>query len=274
VDRRGALEIVPALNDQVSAASYSPRDGQADPALTTRAFAAAAARHGATYWNGTESLSLLASESRVTGLSTSRGDVEADAVVVAAGAWSDHLAASVELRLPIRTRVPQILISTPGTPGTVRPVLGSVSRRLSLKQLDDGSFMLGGGWPGIPSEDRRSYTMQDASIEGGWAAGAGLIPAVGEQTISRRWCGLEAQSFDGIPFIGAVPGHSGLTVATGFSGHGFAIAPTVGRAVADQLAGKPTPELDGLSLDRIATFDQAAVARFLADQDGCDLGVG
>src|SRR5205823_5707414 len=38
VDRQGALEIVPGLNDQVSAASYSPRDGQADPALTTRAF--------------------------------------------------------------------------------------------------------------------------------------------------------------------------------------------------------------------------------------------
>ena len=274
VDRRGALEIVPALNDQVSAASYSPRDGQADPALTTRAFASAAERHGATYWNGVESLGLLATDSRVTWLRTSRGEVEAEAVVVAAGAWSDHLAGSVDLRLPIRTRVPQILISTPGTPGTVQPVLGSVSRRLSLKQLDDGSFMLGGGWPGIPSEDRRTYTMQAASIEGGWAAGAGLIPAVDEQTINRAWCGLEAQSFDGIPFIGAVPGYSGLTVATGFSGHGFAIAPTVGRTVADQLAGKPTPELDGLSLDRIATFDQAAVERFLNDQDGSDLGVG
>jgi glycine/D-amino acid oxidase-like deaminating enzyme len=41
------------------------------------------------------------------------------------------------------------------------------------------------------------------------------------------------------------------------SADGFAIAPAVGRAVADQLAGHPTPELDGLDPARISTFDQA-----------------
>jgi len=274
VDRREALEIVPGLNDQASAASYSPRDGQADPPRTTQAFAGAAERHGATYWNDTKGLGLLATDSRVTGLRTSRGDVTTSAVVVAAGSWSDDLVASVGLRLPIRTRVPQILISTPARPGLLRPVLGSVSRRLSLKQLDDGSFMLGGGWPGVPSADRRSYTMEQSSIEGGWATAAGLIPAVGEQRLARKWCGLEAQSFDGIPFIGPIRGVDGLTVATGFSGHGFAIAPAVGRAVADQLAGRPAPELADLSPDRIDTFDRAAVERFLNDQEGSDMGVG
>lgn len=274
LDRREALEIVPGLNDQASAASYSPKDGQADPPRTTRAFAGAAERHGATYWNGTESLGLLATDSRVTGLRTSRGDVSASAVVLAAGGWSDDLAASVGLRLPIRTRAPQILISTPARPGLVVPVLGSVSHRLSLKQLDDGSFMLGGGWPGVPSADRRSYTMQPSSIEGGWATGAGMIPSVGEQTIARKWCGLEAQSIDDIPFIGPIRGLDGLTVATGFSGHGFAIAPAVGRAVADQLAGRAVPELADLSPDRIQSFDPEAVERFLTNRDGRDLGVG
>ena len=100
--------------------------------------------------------------------------------------------------------------------------------------------MLGGGWPGVASKDRRSYTMVDASIEGGWAAGAGIVPAVGEQRLARQWCGLEAESFDHVPLIGPVRrGLDGLTVAIGFSGHGFAIAPAVGRCVADQLAGSP-----------------------------------
>ena len=71
--------------------------------------------------------------------------------------------------------------------------------------------------------------------------GPGSIPAVGEQKIARQWCGLEAQSFDGIPFIGAVPSFERLTVATGCSGHGFAIAPASGRAIADQLAGRASP---------------------------------
>jgi sarcosine oxidase, subunit beta len=134
--------------------------------------------------------------------------------------------------------------------------------------------MLGGGWPGVPSADRRSYTMEQSSIEGGWATAAGLIPAVGEQKLARQWCGLEAQSFDGIPLIGPIRGFDGLTVATGFSGHGFAIAPAVGRAVADQLAGQSVPELADLSPDRADGFDPEAVEQFLNDLDGSDLGVG
>ena len=277
LDRKEAHEVAPALSETVTAASYSPRDGQADPILTTRAFVTAAARQGAVAWLDTATLGLIVEGGRVTGVRTSRGEVQAEAVVLAAGAWTDELALSAGVKLPIRTRVPQILISSPAPPGTLRPVLGSAGRRLSLKQLPSGEFMLGGGWPGIASEDRRSYTMLDASIEGGWAAGVGIVPAVGEQRIVRQWCGLEAECFDHVPLIGPVAGlggPAGLTVAVGFSGHGFAIAPAVGRAVADQLAGRPTPELAGLDPGRAARFDPTAVEQFLTDRSEATLTLG
>jgi sarcosine oxidase subunit beta len=274
LDAVEAHEVAPALSPSVTAASYSPKDGQADPALTTRAFAAAAGRHGATAWHETETLGLLMAGSRVTGVRTSRGEVHADAVVLAAGVWTDELVLSAGLRLPIRTRVPQILISSPAPVGTLVPVLGSAGRRLSLKQLPNGSFMLGGGWPGVASEDRRSYTMLDSSVAGGWAAGVGIVPAVGEQTIVRKWCGLEAECFDHVPLIGPAPAVDGLTLAVGFSGHGFAIAPAVGRCVADQLAGRSTPELAGLDPSRIARFDPAEVETFLNDRSEASLTLG
>ena len=274
LDAKEAHEVAPALSETVTAASYSPKDGQADPALTTRAFAAAAARHGAITWHNTTAYGLIIHKSKVVGVGTSRGDIDADMVVLAAGAWTDTLAQIIGLRLPIRTRVPQILISSPAPAGTLVPVLGSAGRRLSLKQLPSGEFMLGGGWPGIASEDRLSYTMLEASIEGGWAAGVGIIPAVGEQRIVRKWCGLEAETFDHIPLIGPAPGLDGLTLAVGFSGHGFAIAPAVGRCVADQLAGRPTLELAGLDPSRIASFDAAAVEAFLNDTSVAGLAIG
>jgi sarcosine oxidase subunit beta len=274
LDASEAHEVAPALSETVTAASYSPQDGQADPVLTTRAFAAAAERHDAITWHETATHGLIVEGGRVTGVRTSQEDVQADQVVLAAGVWTDELAQSAGLSLPIRTRVPQILISSPAAPGTLSPVLGSAGRRLSLKQLPTGEFMLGGGWPGVASEDRRSYTMLDESIAGGWAAGIGIVPAVGAQTILRKWCGLEAETFDHIPLIGPIAGLPGLTVAVGFSGHGFAIAPAVGRCVADQLAGWAVSELAGLDPSRVASFDRTALDAFMTDNASAALGVG
>ena len=263
VDRREAHALVPGLNDQVTAGSYSPGDGQADPALTTRAFAAAAERHGATYWTGTAVLSLLLSGEKVIGVQTERGEMHVEHVILAAGAWSNELVTSVGLSLPIRPRALQMILSTPASSITVQPVLSAVNRNLSLKQLRNGAFLLGGGWPGDLTPDRRSYILRSDSIQGNWMTASELLPEVGQQQIDRAWCGLEALSFDDIPFIGPAPGIDGLTLALGFSGHGFAISPAVGRAVADQLAGRPAPELDGLNPARIVGFDPAQVAAFL-----------
>ncbi len=46
-------------------------------------------------------------------------------------------------------------------------------------------------------------------------------------------------------------------------GHGFALAPAVGRTVADQLNAKPTPELNDLSPTRITNFDPGHVETFI-----------
>jgi sarcosine oxidase subunit beta len=263
VDREEVHVLAPGLNDQVVAGSYSPGDGQADPVHTTRAFVTAAERHGAVYWNGTAVLALLTQANRVIGAQTERGEVQAEYVVLAAGAWSDDLAATISLRLPIRTLALQMILSTPAQPNLLRPVLSAVSRALSLKQLNDGAFLLGGGWPGDPTPDRRFYTLRTESVQGNWATACELLPAVSNQHIARAWCGLEAESFDEIPFIGSIPGLDGLTLALGFSGHGFALAPAVGRSVADQINGQPTPELEGLRPDRIANFDPDQVEAFI-----------
>jgi sarcosine oxidase, subunit beta len=265
VDRKEALSIVPGLNDRVVAGSYSPDDGQADPVLTTRAFAKAAQHHGASYWTGIYTSSLFIHKDHTAGVKTERGELKAEHVILAAGAWSDELAATVGLRLPIRTRAFQMILSTPSPSYQLEPVISAVSRVLSLKQVANGAFLLGGGWLGDPSPDRRSYVMRSTSIQGNWATGGELLPVVGDLQIARSWCGLEAQSFDDIPFIGQVSGLSGLTLAVGFSGHGFALAPAIGRCVADQINGLSTPELEAFNPTRIATFSPESIEAFITE---------
>jgi sarcosine oxidase subunit beta len=250
VDRAEVNDLVPGIGTQVVAGSYAPGDGQADPVLTTQAFAGAAQRHGATYWTRTSCHALSTHGERVTGARTARADVDADVTIVAAGAWSGRLLASVGVRLPVTMLALQMLRSTAATPNVLVPVLSALGRALSLKQVPGGAFLVGGGWPGDITEDERGYVLQPESITGNWQAACAVLPAVAAQSIAAAWCGLEAMSADGLPYVGSVPGRDGLLVATGFSGHGFAIAPAVGRAVADQLAGQPVPELHGLRPDR------------------------
>ena len=88
---------------------------------------------------------------------------------------------------------------------------------------------------------------------------------MGGQRIAHSWCGLEAQSIDDIPFIGQIPGLSGFTLAVGFSGHGFALAPAIGRCIADQINGLSTPELEELNPSRIATFSSESIEAFIAE---------
>jgi sarcosine oxidase subunit beta len=264
VDRETVASLVPGLSKQVVAGSFSPASGHADPRRTTRAFAGAAQRHGALYWTGSECLALRRVADRVVGALTERGIIQAEQTVLATGAWSRELASSIGIQVPVRMRVLQTLLSTSAPPGLLLPVVSTVRGNLSLKQQPDGAFLLGGGWLGDPTSDGRSYTLRKASQEGNWSLGCAVFPLLRTLQLASAWGGLQAESLDDLPFIGRFSGLSGLTLALG-SWYGFALSPAIGQSVANQLDGLPTPELDQLTPDRIAQFDPAQVAAFLAE---------
>lgn len=143
-------------------------------------------------------------------------------------------------------------------------MLSAVGRALSIKQQASGALVLGDGWLGDPTPDGRSYTLRKESQQGNWATACELFPPLRKLGCADVWGGLQAQSLDDLPFIGSVSGLEGLTLAFA-SWYGFALAPAIGNSVTDHLAGLPTPELDHLSPNRIARFDPARVAAFLAE---------
>jgi sarcosine oxidase, subunit beta len=187
-------------------------------------------------------------------------------VVLAAGVWSIGLGQAIGLDLPLRMHAPQMLLTSPA-PRLLAPTVTAVGRPLSLKQLPSGEFFIGGGWPSDILDDRQRLAcrVRADSIAGSWAVATAVVPAVSSQELARSWCGLEAECFDGVPLIGPVPGYPGLYLAVGFSGHGFQIAPAVGRAVADGILGLATPALDALDPVRAARFDPGRLAVFKSE---------
>ncbi|MEO1191056.1 MAG: FAD-binding oxidoreductase [Pseudomonadota bacterium] len=65
------------------------------------------------------------------------------------------------------------------------------------------------------------------------------LPEVAPSGIVETWAGMIDVTPDAVPVMDGVPNWPGLTIATGFSGHGFGIGPGAGRVLADLVQGKP-----------------------------------
>jgi sarcosine oxidase subunit beta len=172
--------------------------------------------------------------------------------IVAAGAWSATLLGRIGLTLPIETRPLQMLLTAPGAPA-LRPVLGAFDRRLSLKQLDDGAYLIGGGWPArVTDHAGNRYEILEESVGSSLETARAVFPPVGACALARSWAGLEAFTPDDLPILGPVPGLDGLLVAAGFSGHGFALSPMIGDILARLALGRDALESiwKGLRYDR------------------------
>ena len=82
---------------------------------------------------------------------------------------------------------------------------------------------------------------------------ARVLPALPPLGIARAWGGYIDAAPDLVPVLGEVPSPRGFVLATGFSGHGFALGPIAGRLVSELvLDGKPSLDLAGFRFSRFA----------------------
>ncbi len=245
-------EVAAGVGEQVIAGAYCPTDGHANPIWTTKAFGAAAQRNGASILEGTPATGILTDSGRVTGVETPDGLISTAWVVNAAGAWSPEIAMMAGFELPIHTRAPQMLL-TSELPMDLYPVIGCVSKLLSLKQLKNGRYLIGGGWPASVYQDIATPIARNRhdSITGSANHSSAIWPGLLKTNVLRVWAGLEAESEDVVPVLGPVDHVEGFIMASGFSGHGFALAPYIGVLIADHIAnGETEIPMDELLLER------------------------
>lgn len=80
-----------------------------------------------------------------------------------------------------------------------------------------------------------------------------LLPALPRLGIERSWAGYIDATPDAVPVLGEAPSPEGFIFATGFSGHGFAMGPIVGRLIAELIVdGKPSLDITGFRFSRFA----------------------
>ena len=86
-----------------------------------------------------------------------------------------------------------------------------------------------------------------------------VLPALPPLGIARSWAGYIDAAPDLVPVMGEVPSLRGFVLATGFSGHGFAMGPIAGRLVAELIVdGKTSLDIAGF---RFSRFAEGAIGR-------------
>jgi sarcosine oxidase subunit beta len=212
----------------------SRRDGAADPFLTTQAFRRKAVALGARFLEGV-SVIAIKRHGQAWRVETSEGSFEAPNVVNAAGAWADRIAAQLGEPVPLEVIAPMLMVTAP-----LAPFLSSVvilrGRKLSFKQLGNGTVLIGGGHLGRPYRDENRTELDWQKLGESARTAAELFPVMHASTIVRAWAGIEARMPDDIPVIGPSHTSEGVFHQFGFSAHGFQLGPGVGALVAELIA--------------------------------------
>jgi sarcosine oxidase, subunit beta len=250
LEPRGALAIVPELNlSGVVAAAYNPTDGILFPWPFLWGYARQAAAHGARIFTQTP-VTGLERQKRGYVVHTPRGAVTARRVVNATGAWSPKLAQMIGVEIPTYPIRHEICSSEPLKP-FLRPMVSELSSGLYCSQSMRGEIVGGVTIPGHDPTYGMGSTLEFLATYARRLVR--LIPILGEIKILRQWAGPYDQSPDGNPILGAPPGHPDFFLACGFVGHGFMMAPIVGKLYGEWLTGAAPHEIFGrYTLERFA----------------------
>jgi sarcosine oxidase subunit beta len=242
VPQKDLHELIPGLSHRMISGSYCPTDGHADPMRTIDAFIRAAQRLGARVkWQCPVERIITVNDS-VMAVQTVGKPINCRHVVLAAGYWSRNLAGTAGLDLPLTPYTLQMMV-TARRSHKLDQVLGWLGHGISLKQVPSGGFVIGGGWPGYGDPDTYRTHLLPGSMAKSAHTTVGLYPSLAGIPIVRAWVGIEAFCKDEMQIIGPVPDVNGLVLATGFSGHGFAIGPGVGALIAQYLTTGTMPAM-------------------------------
>lgn len=244
----------PALaSDALIGGTFGPSDGSVDPAAVVEGYRRRSLANGATTVHGSVA-ALAASGGVIRGVRLEDdSSIDADVVVVCAGAWSTELLATVGAVIPVEPVMRTVYVvrcaveNGDGLPSFFLP-----SGMYAVPEHDGTFFMSWStdedpvGFDFTPAPRSRFYDVL-------WPELIATLPAFDRLEVVRSWAGLYAQNrLDSNAIIGEWPGISGLFLATGFSGHGFQQCHAVGRHLAESIvASKPSLDLSRLGPARI-----------------------
>jgi D-amino-acid dehydrogenase len=249
LDREGCIAAEPALaavKEKIAGGLRLPEDETGDCHIFTQALAVEAEKLGVRFTFNVGIEGLIADASRVTGVATSAGTLEADAYIVALGSWSPRLVQPLGISLPVYpVKGYSITVPISDAKGAPESTVMDESYKVAITRL--GNRIRVGGTAEVSGYSDKLYAARRATLDHSLTD---LFPRGGDLSKATFWCGLRPMTPDGPPVIGATR-YSNLHLNTGHGTLGWTLACGSGRVLADLLSGrKPEVDVSELSLSR------------------------
>ncbi|MEA2750398.1 MAG: hypothetical protein QOI41_4541 [Myxococcales bacterium] len=257
---REAQKIVPELStDGVVAATFNPDDGVVFPWPFVWGFAQAAMKLGVEVCTFTEVAGIDVRGTTIEGIRVRRtakgGDAAGTAgggarsapgmqsspehvirtrkIVNAAGAWSPEIAKLVGVELPNKPHRHEICSTEPLKPW-LKPLVADLGSGLYFCQSTRGEIVGGIGQERVPAglDQNSSFAFLGLYARALTAA----CPVLGKVKVLRQWAGCYDVTPDANPIVGGVDAVEHFYQASGFMGHGFMMAPVIGKLIAEHIA--------------------------------------
>ena len=168
---------------------------------------------------------------RVTGVETSRGEIEANKVAIVVAGRSSQVAQMAGIRLPIESHILQAFV-TEGLKPVINNVISFGMGHFYISQSDKGGLVFGGDLDGYASYAQRGNLPL---MEHVFEAGMALMPMIGKAKVLRSWGGIMDMTPDGSPIIDKTS-IDGLFINCGWCYGGFKAVPASGYAYAHLIA--------------------------------------
>lgn len=282
ISAKEAQDKWPLINvDDVVGAVFLPKDGKVNPIDVTQALAKGAKMGGASIFEDTKVLDVHVKEGRVTGVSTDKGDIQAEVVVNCAGMWGRELGKMVGANVPLHAAEHFYIVTDKFegmNPGL--PVLRDVDNCAYYKD-DAGKLLLGAfepvskpwGMDGIPEDFSFTQLPDDFDhFEPILEAAMRRLPALENVGIQLFFNGPESFTPDDRYLLGPTPEVENFYVAAGFNSVGIQSSGGAGKVLADWIVNKKPPmDLWDVDISRMLPFQNNA--KYLHDRTVEGLGL-
>jgi glycine/D-amino acid oxidase-like deaminating enzyme len=248
LDRAALEKLAPWLGPQIVGAELCRDEGKLNPLLANRLLR-----------DRVRKLGVRLLRDRVVGLvpgnapavATVSGRHGAHQVLVAAAWGSGELLRPLGLDLHTRAEPLHMNITEPAE-AAIEHLVQHAERSITLKQLQTGQIVIGGGWPAQAREGGGVPRVVVSSLLGNVALAGRLVPALAPLRVIRSWGGMNT-TVDGKSILGRVPRHERFLVAVPGDA-GYTLGPLCGRVVAELAAdAAPAEDISGFSPGRFAT---------------------